>query len=100
MSTFFVLFLAALLIATGMRLWLATRHVRHIGAHRNAVPAAFAREISLDAHQKAADYSSAKTRLNIVAIVLEAAVLLALTFGGGLQAIDDLAVSFFPEDIA
>jgi len=100
MSTFFVLFLAALLIATGTRLWLATRHVRHIRAHRNAVPAAFAQEISLEAHQKAADYSSAKTRLNIVAIVFEAAVLLALTFGGGLQAIDNLAASFFPEGIA
>ncbi len=100
MSTFSVLFLAALLIATGMRLWLATRHVRHMQAHRNAVPAAFAQEISLEAHQKAADYSSAKTRLNIAAIVFEAAVLLALTFGGGLQAIDDLAVSFFPEGIA
>ena len=100
MSTFTVLFLAALLIATGMRLWLATRHVQHIQAHRNAVPAAFAQEISLDAHQKAADYSSAKTRLNIAAIVFEAALLLALTFGGGLQAIDDLAASFFPEGIA
>ena len=74
MSTFTVLFLAALLIATGMRLWLATRHVQHIQAHRNAVPAAFAQDISLEAHQKAADYSSAKTRLNIVAIVFEAAV--------------------------
>ena len=91
MSTFSVLFLAALLITTGMRLWLATRHVQHIRAHRNAVPAAFAQEISLEAHQKAADYSSAKTRLNIAAIVFDAVVLLALTFGGGLQAIDNLA---------
>ncbi len=100
MSTFSVLFLAALLIATGMRLWLATRHVRHIQAHRNAVPAAFAQAISLEAHQKAADYSSAKTRLNIAAVVFDAAVLLALTFGGGLQAVDNLATSFFPVGIA
>jgi len=100
MSTFSVLFLAALLIATGMRLWLAARHVQHIRSHRSAVPAAFAQEISLEAHQKAADYSSAKTRLNIVAIVFDAAILLALTFGGGLQAIDNLAASFFREGIA
>jgi STE24 endopeptidase len=100
MSTFSVLFLAALLIATGMRLWLATRHVQHIWAHRDAVPAAFADEISLEAHRKAADYSIAKTRLNISAIVFDAAVLLALTFGGGLQAIDNLAASFFPAGIA
>ncbi len=100
MSTFSVLFLAALLIATGMRLWLATRHVQHIWAHRDAVPAAFADEISLEAHRKAADYSIAKTRLNIAAIVFDAAVLLVLTFGGGLQAIDNLAASFFPAGIA
>src|SRR5436190_1423885 len=68
MSTFSVLFLAALLIATGMRLWLATRHVQHILAHRDAVPTAFADEISLEAHRKAADYSIAKTRVNIAAI--------------------------------
>ncbi len=100
MSTFSVLFLAALLIATGMRLWLATRHVQHIWAHRDAVPAAFADEISLEAHRKAADYSIAKTRLNIAAIVFDAALLLVLTFGGGLQAIDNLAASFFPGGIA
>src|SRR5712664_1619595 len=100
MSTFSVLFLAALLIATGMRLWLATRHVQHIRAHRDAVPAAFAGEISLEAHRKAADYSIAKTRLNIAAIVFDAAVLLALTFGGGLQAVDNLAAWLCPEGIA
>ncbi len=100
MSTFSVLFLAALMIAAVMRTWLAIRHVQHIQAHRNAVPAAFAQEISLEAHQKAADYSSAKTRLNIAAIFFDAAVLLALTFAGGLQAIDNLAASFFPEGLA
>src|SRR6185436_14241164 len=100
MPAFAVLFLAALLSATGLRLWLAIRHVQHMQAHRNAVPPAFAQEISLEAHQKAADYSSAKTRLNIAAIIFDATVLLVLTLGGGLQAIDNLAASFFPEGIA
>jgi STE24 endopeptidase len=99
MNTFSVLFLAALIVATGLRLWLALRHVRHIQAHRNAVPPAFALEIGLDAHRKAADYSSAKTRLNMAAVLFDATVLLILTFGGGLQAIDDLAASWFPEGI-
>ncbi len=96
MNVFAILFLAALVIATGMRLWLASRHVRHIRANRGAVPAAFSNDIGLEAHQKAADYSSAKTRLNMKALVFDAAVLLILTFGGGLQAIDNLAASFFP----
>ena len=99
MNTFSVLFLAALILATGVRLWLALRHVRHIMAHRNTVPPAFSQEIGVEAHQKAAEYSSAKTRLNMASIAFDAAVLLILTFGGGLQAIDDLAASYFPEGI-
>ena len=99
MNLFAILFLAALVAATGLRLWLASRHVRHIQSNRGVVPAAFSNEIDLQAHQKAADYSSAKTRLNMKAMVFDAAVLLVLTFGGGLQAIDNLAASFFPASI-
>ncbi len=100
MNSFAILFLAALLSATGLRLWLATRHVRHIQANRGAVPAAFSGDIGLEAHQKAADYSSAKTRLNMKAVVFDAAILLILTFGGGLQAIDNVAAAFFEGGIA
>ena len=99
MNSFAILFLAALLTATGVRLWLASRHVRHIQSNRGAVPAAFSVDIGLEAHQKAADYSSAKTRLNMKAIAFDAAVLLILTFGGGLQAIDNLASTFFAAGI-
>ncbi|MGI9047074.1 MAG: M48 family metallopeptidase [Burkholderiales bacterium] len=88
MATFTLVFLAALALATATRLWLASRHVRYIQAHRNAVPAGFSEQISLAAHQKAADYSSAKTRLNMAGIGVELAVLLLFTLGGGLQALD------------
>lgn len=94
MTPFSVLFLAALLVSTGLRLWLATRHVRFIQSNRGAVPAAFAADIGLEAHQKAADYSSAKTRFNMIGLVFNAIVLLVLTFGGGLQTIDDFAATF------
>jgi STE24 endopeptidase len=99
MNAFAVFFVAALLISTGVRLWLASRHVRHIVRNRNAVPPAFSHDIDLAAHQKAADYSAAKTRLNIKALAFDAAVLLVLTFGGGLQAIDNLAAAVFPSGI-
>ena len=99
MNVFAILFLAALVISTGVRLWLAARHVRHIQANRGAVPAAFSHDIDLAAHQKAADYSCAKTRLNMKSMIFDAAVLLLLTFGGGLQAIDNLASSLFHADI-
>src|SRR5258706_5611402 len=82
-------FLAALLGATGVRLWLAPRQIRHVRAHRERVPVGFAETIPLAAHQKAADYCGARTRFGIADLLLGAVVLLALTLGGLLQAISD-----------
>ena len=87
---FTTIFLAALAAATATRLWLALRQVRHVRAHRADVPGMFADSIPLDAHQKAADYTVAKTRLAIVDALLDAAILLALTLGGLLQWLSDL----------
>ena len=78
-------FLAALALATGARLWLALRQARHVRMHRAAVPESFAGAIPLAAHQKAADYTVAKVRLGMIDAILDALVLLALTLGGLLQ---------------
>jgi STE24 endopeptidase len=99
MNTFSVLFLIALGVATGTRLWLARRHVQYIQSHRAAVPAEFASEIALDAHQKAADYSSAKTRFGTVHTVVDSVMLLIFTFGGLLLLLDRWAGSVFDNDI-
>ena len=88
-TPFAMLFLLALALATATRLWLAARQVRHVRAHREAVPASFADTIPLASHQKAADYTVAKTRLGMLDILLSAAVALVLTFGGALQALSD-----------
>lgn len=85
MHPFTVLFLAALLLATALRLYLAHRHVRHVCAHREHVPAPFADAIPLSAHRKAADYTVVKTRFGMLGTLLDAGVLLALTLGGGLD---------------
>jgi STE24 endopeptidase len=82
-------FLAALAAATATRLWLAARQMRYVRAHREAVPDSFAAAIPLAAHQKAADYSVAKTRLGVADLLLGAVLLLALTFGGLLQWLQD-----------
>ena len=82
-------FLAALAGATAIRLWLALRQIRHVRAHRDRVPQGFAETIPLAAHQKAADYCDARTRIGMADIVLGAVVLLALTLGGLLQAISN-----------
>ncbi|OIQ86579.1 protease HtpX [mine drainage metagenome] len=89
MPIFTTVFLALLASTVLIRLWLGQRHVAHMQAHRDQVPPAFAASISLEAHQKAADYSSAKTRLVMFEGGVQAVVLLALTLGGILQWLDD-----------
>ncbi len=80
-------FLAALLLSVAIRIWLARRHIACVLAHRAAVPAAFTERIALAAHQKAADYTAARTRFGLVALAVETLLLAALTLGGGLSAL-------------
>jgi STE24 endopeptidase len=81
-NAFTWIFLAALVAATGVRLWLAQRQIRYVRSHRAQVPQSFASTIPLAAHQKAADYTVAKARLGTLEILIGAAALLALTLGG------------------
>ena len=85
MHEFTLTFLVALGLSLTLQIWLSRRHIAHILAHKAQVPAAFSDKISLSAHQKAADYTVAKTRTSILQHVFEALVLLAFTLGGGLQ---------------
>src|SRR5580658_3909661 len=93
MNPFSFTFLGALLTTTSVKIWLAARHAAHIRKHRDTVPAEFAEQIALDAHQKAADYSIAKTQMEITHTLIEGAVLLALTFGGGLQFLHEMTAA-------
>jgi len=88
-TAFTLLFLAALALTTLLRLWLARRHLRHIAAHRGAVPEAFRDSIALAAHQRAADYTTARVRLGLLDVIVGALLVLALTLGGLLQAMHD-----------
>lgn len=82
---FSLLFIAFLLATLTVRFWLSSRQIRHILAHRHAVPAQFKEKIPLAAHQKAADYTIAKTKLGMVMLIVNAAVLIGFTYLGGLQ---------------
>ncbi len=75
----------ALLANLGLKLWLATRQARHVAQHQHQVPAAFAGTISLQAHQKAAQYTLAKSKIGLWDMALEALVLLGWTLLGGLD---------------
>lgn len=89
MQIFTTVFLGALLLTLAARILLSARHIQHVLAHRDRVPDNFASEITLESHQKAADYTCAKTRLGYVDMVLGTALVLLLTLGGGLNALSD-----------
>ncbi|MGC2166010.1 MAG: M48 family metallopeptidase [Gallionella sp.] len=97
---FTTIFIAALALTTLAKLWLANRHLAHIAAHRSAVPQAFLESIELVDHQKAADYTSAKTRFGIINVLFDSALLVAFTLLGGIRAIDAVASSLFSTSLA
>jgi STE24 endopeptidase len=81
--------LALLLVASLLvKFWLASRQVRHVAQHRSQVPAPFADTITLESHQRAADYTIAKLRFGMVATAVGSAVLLGWTLLGGLDALN------------
>lgn len=92
---FTVLFVTFLLISLMVRFWLASRHIRHILANRATVPVQFADQISLAAHQKAADYSITKTKFALFIVLLNAAVLIGFTLMGGLQWLASASLDIF-----
>ena len=87
-SLFTLAFAVALLASLATRYWLATRQVRHVASHRDQVPAAFAGTVSLPAHQKAADYTLAKARVDLAEMAFGGAVLLGWTLLGGLDTLN------------
>ena len=86
--SFTVAFVAALLLSLAVKFWLATRQMRHVAAHRDHVPAAFARTVTPEAHRKAADYTLAKGRFGLLVTAIGGAVLLGWTLLGGLDALN------------
>jgi STE24 endopeptidase len=82
---FSVLFISVLAVTLVIRFWLGSRHIRHVLSHRSTVPPEFAEKIPLYAHQKAADYTVAKTKFSLFMLLINTAVLIGFTLLGGLQ---------------
>jgi STE24 endopeptidase len=90
--------LAFLLVANLLtKLWLSGRQVRHVAQHRAQVPSAFAHTISLEAHQKAADYTLAKARIGVTDLGLDAITLMAWTLLGGLDLLNQVTLAWLGE---
>jgi STE24 endopeptidase len=89
-QTLTITFITLLVATTLVRIWLGNRHIAHVQSHRNQVPNAFSENIALEAHQKAADYTTDKTKLALIEASMQAILLAVLTIGGGLQWIDEV----------
>ncbi len=94
MNTFTVIFLAALAISYTIQFWLSKRQTRYVAEHRPQVPDAFKDTVSLEAHQKAADYTIEKDKLGDFNSILGLILLLLLTLGGGISLTFDFWNSF------
>ena len=90
---FTLLFAAVLVVGLLIRFYLASRQIRHVAQHRKQVPAAFAATVSLASHQKAADYTIAKSRFGMLEMAFGAAVLLGWTLLGGIDALNQAIVN-------
>jgi STE24 endopeptidase len=90
------LFAIALLTSVGLKIWLSLRQMRHVSQHRTQVPAEFETSVSLASHQKAADYTLAKTSFGIFGLLFNAAVLVGWTLLGGLSSLNQALNPWLP----
>lgn len=93
MNLFTALFLFLLTLSSGIQFWLSKRQASYVSAHRDAVPEAFKAAVSLEAHQKAADYTLAKGKLGDIEGLVSIVTLLVLTLGGVISGVFDFWAS-------
>ncbi len=87
-----LVFTGALLISLMARFWLASRQMRHVAAHSDVVPSAFAGTVPLESHRKAARYTLTKSSFGLWTMAFSAAVLIGWTLLGGLGWLNDLLI--------
>jgi STE24 endopeptidase len=88
-NLFTYIFLFSLCLGILIQWILVQKHINCVRSNRNNVPEAFSDKISLEAHQKAADYTKAKVKTGLVELIVGSALLLLWTLAGGLQFLDN-----------
>ena len=87
LTLLFAAFVTASLLT---KFWLDSRQARHVAQHQDAVPPAFAKEVALPNHQRAARYTLDKLRFGLLSTAIGTAVLLGWTLLGGLDALNHI----------
>ena len=93
------IFLGALFFKSLFESVLEKRNLVHIMKNRNTVPEKFASQISLTDHQKAADYSVEKIKVNQYFHLFDLIIFLFWTLGGGLEVINHLSMALGKSEI-
>jgi STE24 endopeptidase len=89
MNSFTIIFLIALTLSSAIEYWLTRRQIRYVRDHRHQVPEDFKDTVTLESHQKAADYTVDKAKLANLDRIVSLVILLSLTLGGGIEAIQN-----------
>jgi STE24 endopeptidase len=89
-NLFTLIFLITTFAYVVTMMWLNTRQAKSMLNSFDKVPNEFAAKITLEQHQKAADYTTAKLKVNHLEILFSTGVLLAWTLGGGLDYLDGI----------
>jgi len=93
-STFTNLIIVLIAITVLSQIWLSKRHIGFVSQHRKKVPAPFKDIIKIKDHQKAADYTVDKSKLNILGLAVEAIFLYFITIGGGIEWINQYLAQY------
>ena len=99
MNFFTYIFLFSLFAGIFVQWFLVQKHINCVRSNRDNVPDAFNDKISLEAHQKAADYTEAKVKTGLFELVIGSILLLLWTLAGGLQFLDNWLRTFGMSEI-
>ncbi len=99
MNVFTYIFLFSLFAGIFVQWFLVQKQINSVRSSRDNVPEAFNDKISLEAHQKAADYTEAKVKTGLLELMIGSALLLLWTLAGGLQFLDNWLRTFGMSEI-
>ena len=97
--TFTYIFLFLLILSTLTEIYLSIRQNASALKNQNVVPSDFKKIVKPKDHKKAALYTSAKAKINILGFIVQGVFLYILTLGGLINFINDLALQFFDNEI-
>ncbi len=97
--TFTYIFLFLLILSTLTEIYLSIRQNASALKNQNVVPSDFKKIVKPKDHKKAALYTSAKAKINILGFIVQGVFLYLLTLGGLINYINELALQFFDNEI-